>query len=50
MSEFLPVILLMFGGFLGGGAYAMREKARPLAVALAVLAVLAIAAGVLRLI
>ena len=50
MSDVLPVVLLMLGGFLGGGAYATRESSRPLAVALLVLAVLAVAAGILRLI
>lgn len=50
MSVFLAYVLLMLGGFLVGGAYAMRKTNRVLSIALLLLAILSAASGVLRLV
>jgi len=44
------VLLLALGGFLLGGAWALRGQSRLVAVALGAAAALAVAAGVLRLV
>lgn len=43
-----PILLFAVGGFLAGGAWALRQKSVVLAVAVALCAVLAIVAGFLR--
>ena len=52
MSNVLPIALFALGGVLAGGAYSLRRQGAPTGavVVLAVLAVMAVAAGVLRLI
>ena len=49
MDAVWGVVLIVLGGFLGGGAYAMWKVSKPIAVALAGCTVLAAASGFLRL-
>ncbi|GAB3205894.1 hypothetical protein ACQEU5_00525 [Marinactinospora thermotolerans] len=49
MDSLAPVLLLALGGLLAGGTIATWRNSRVLAVALAVCALLAVVAGVLRL-
>ena len=44
----VPVLLFAVGGFLLGGAWAIRTRSVVLALAIAVCAALAVTAGVLR--
>ena len=46
----IVVVLVLLAGFLAGGAWTLRDTARPLAVALGVLTVLALAGAVLHLV
>ncbi len=50
MSQFLPILLLAFGGFLVGGVLSLRKKSVPAAVVLGVFAAGCIAGGILWLI
>jgi hypothetical protein len=52
MSNVLPILLFALGGVLVGGAVSMRRQGAPTAavLVLALMALLAIAAGTLRLI
>lgn len=47
VQEYLPIILLAVAGFLIGGVYATWKAAKLFAVVLGILAVLALAGGVL---
>lgn len=44
----VPVLLFALGGFLLGGAWTVRQRSAVLAVALALCAVVAVVAGLLR--
>jgi hypothetical protein len=48
-TDLWGIALVVLGGFLAGGAYAMWKVNRPIAVALAGCTVLAVASGALRL-
>ncbi|MFD6098809.1 hypothetical protein ACFVWN_03770 [Nocardiopsis flavescens] len=48
-TDLWGLALIVLGGFLGGGAYAMWRVNKPIAVALAGCTVLAVASGALRL-
>ncbi|GLU45937.1 hypothetical protein [Nocardiopsis ansamitocini] len=49
MSALWPVLLIVLGGLLAGGALSTWKTAKPLSVALAACAALAVAGGLLRL-
>lgn len=48
-ADLWGIALVVLGGFLAGGAYAMWKVNRPLAAALAACTALAVVSGVLRL-
>ncbi len=50
MTEFLPILLLAFGGFLLGGVFSLRKKSVPAAVIMGIFAVACVLGGVLWLI
>ncbi len=50
MTEFLPILLLAFGGFLLGGVFSLRKKSVPAAVIMGIFAVACVVGGVLWLI
>ena len=52
MSSVLPIALFALGGVLLGGAWSLRRQGAPMStvIVLGVLAALAVAAGVLRLV
>ena len=50
LSEFLPILLIGFGGFLIGGVFSLRKKSVPAAVLIGVFAFLCVVGGVLWLI
>lgn len=47
MRDVTPMLLLALAGFLAGGVYAMWRSAKYAAIVLALLAVLAVAAGIM---
>jgi len=50
VSQFLPILLLAFGGFLVGGVLSLRKKSVPAAVLLGVFSAGCIVGGILWLI
>ena len=50
MTQFLAILLIMFGGFLIGGVLSFRKRSVPIAVLFGIFAVGCVTAGVLWLI